>query len=200
MCAKWPFLARYARMAPWHRNPLMRGGPRIDAVAMLLAATVVLLLVPIAAACGTVAYADEKAAAQTARLNDREVTAVLLAPAQPAWGAETDDTTAHRTHASAQWVVDAIPHTGNVTVARGAEAGNTTTIWVDKNGRVVPPPATDGHVRADAIGIAVTAWMFGSAAVAAAQVLVRRWNWAHRMKQWECEWDRFDRHRGWSAD
>jgi hypothetical protein len=94
--------------------------------------------------------------------------------------------------ANAQWTgADGSPHSGQVRVQAGSEAGTPVTVWTDPQGRMVNKPATasEARLRASLIG--------GLAGVSAAVVpfaggralrgrLERR-----RMEQWDAEWARF---------
>ncbi|BAH55851.1 hypothetical membrane protein (plasmid) [Rhodococcus opacus B4] len=58
---------RWWRLGPWSRNRLMRRGDRLEAVIMLLAAVLMVMLVPFAAAYGTATHTRLEQQAQALR-------------------------------------------------------------------------------------------------------------------------------------
>ncbi|WP_160098228.1 Rv1733c family protein, partial [Rhodococcus sp. T7] len=127
---------RWWRLRPWNRNHLMRASDRIEATLLLLTATVVLLLIPIAAAFGTATHTRLEQQTHTLRASMRQVPAVLLedtylAPDTPDYAIRSAGT---QNTARARWTTPHGERTGAVPTDTPGKAGQTVTISVDADG------------------------------------------------------------------
>jgi len=84
-----PTPIRWWRLRPWNRNHLMRRTDRYEALLILAATIVVLLLIPVAAAVGTATHTRLEHQTQALRASIQQVPAVLLEDTHP-----TPDTSA----------------------------------------------------------------------------------------------------------
>ncbi|RZL82437.1 MAG: hypothetical protein EOP32_11420 [Rhodococcus sp. (in: high G+C Gram-positive bacteria)] len=187
------------RLAPWSRNPLMRTRDRINFVVAALMITFVLIMVPFAAAFGTVTYTslnDQSRAdlqsrhAQSAVLID-DPHRVIVGDA-PSRAPETED------HATAQWTApDGTLQSTDVETRPGAHRGDTVSVWIDPNGHVVDEPRSGLENAAIAVGAALSVW--ATAAVGSFLLLsgIRWVNTRSRMRQWDREWNDVGRTPGW---
>lgn len=78
MSRKDPVVVRWWRLRPWSPNPLIRGSDRIETVAVIVMVAVVVLLVPIAGAIGTVSYAQLTERSHQAITGARQVPALVV--------------------------------------------------------------------------------------------------------------------------
>ncbi|WP_016693489.1 hypothetical protein [Rhodococcus rhodochrous] len=179
---------RWWRASPCNPNPLMRGRDRAANLAALLAIVCAVLMVPVAAAIGTADYAHTRAETDRARIELRQVTAVLSADPYP------DDTGVEV--APARWHVDDSEHLAEVRTPPGARLGDTLPVWVDTEGRPVGAPPSGTIVALDAIATAVTVWLGAAGILGLAVSVLRRVAARHRMRAWDREWESFDRTPG----
>ncbi len=100
-------MLRLWRGAPWSRNPLMGGFHRLEIVAVAVTLTFVLLMIPVAAAIGTVYYANSSERAQSERDTRQRVVAVLLEDSRPADPDGDPRIPRASDYATAHWSVDA---------------------------------------------------------------------------------------------
>ncbi|KXX55312.1 Rv1733c family protein [Rhodococcus sp. LB1] len=191
--------SRWWRLTPWSRNPLMRTRDRLDAVVAAVMITFVLIMVPFAAAFGTVT---------NTRLNDQSradlqsrhaQTAVLIDdPHQVLVGGATGDSPDTEDHATAQWTApDGNLQSTDVETRHDAHRGDTVAVWIDPDGHVVDEPRSGPENAAIAVGAALSAW--ATAAVGSFLLLCAvRWvNTRSRMRQWDREWNDVGRTPGW---
>ncbi|WP_213572845.1 hypothetical protein [Rhodococcus sp. USK13] len=196
-----PLTLRWWRLAPWSRNSLMRPSDRFESLAALMTTLFVLLLVPCAAAFGTVSYTDLSEQSRTDRANRHVTTAVLVDDPKP----RMDDgyTRSPLTHdyASARWLSsDGSSRTGNVEAPPRAMAGDTVEVWIDSNGDIVDAPRTGTENAALAVSAAMSVWAIG-ATTAILLLVITRWVGArNRMRQWDREWCTVDRTPGWTIN
>lgn len=175
------------RLWRWRRNPLRRASDLVEAWVVL--ATWILAVLGGACAGWAAAHSvDAGLAARRAQVH--AVSAVLTdgAVRTAPDGSGYDD---GRVWAVARWTgPDGSVHTDRAKVFPGAPAGTRVTVWADRAGRSVPPPASraegmlqtvlTGTLVAQVTGTAVWAggWLVRGA-------LVRR-----RLTEWDEEWKR----------
>ncbi|WP_160098506.1 Rv1733c family protein, partial [Rhodococcus sp. T7] len=127
---------RWWQLRPWNHNHLMRASDRVEATLLLLTATVVLLLIPVAAAYGTATHTRLEQQTHTLRASIRQVPAVLLedtylAPDTPGHAIRSAGT---QNTARARWTTPHGERTGAVPTDTPGKAGQTVTISVDADG------------------------------------------------------------------
>jgi hypothetical protein len=196
-----PLTLRWWRLAPWSRNSLMRPSDRFESLAVLMAALLVLMLVPCAAAFGTVSYTDLSEQSRTDRANRHVTTAVLVDDPKP----RMDDgyTRSPLTHdeAPARWrASDVSPRTGDVEAPPNAQAGDTVDVWIDASGDVVDEPRTGTENAAIAVSAALCVWAIGATTAVVLLALVRWAGSRERMRRWDREWGNVDRTPGWTIN
>ncbi|WP_123024456.1 Rv1733c family protein [Mycolicibacterium stellerae] len=164
------------------RSPLVRGSDRIEAVAALLVVVIALLAAPVAAAAGTVIHDNLSHRSATERVSRHEVAATV-----------TEDSTlipepfATPFFATVRWEFGGTMHTGELRTSGRVKAGETTSVWVDSDGRRASAPMTDSAAALDSIACAFGLW-FSAVGVAAAAWIVLR----IRLNRW--------RHAGWDRE
>jgi hypothetical protein len=146
---------------------------------MLISAAVFLLLVAVQAGVAVHASAVQRGIATAAV----PVEAVLTADAPVVTGAGT---AAALLRAPATWTGnDGLPGSGVVPAGSGARAGTTVTIWLDRDGRLVPhpvDPVVEGWVSA------VDLLLLGGAVLGGSWIGVRRLTGWINSARWEREW------------
>ncbi|WP_009472548.1 hypothetical protein [Rhodococcus sp. JVH1] len=190
---------RWWRLAPWSRNPLMRGTDRVDSVVAAVLITVVLIVVPFAAAFGTVTYTG-LAERSHAELQTRHAqSAVLVEDPRPVVVADAHSRSPDtQDRATAQWTApDGTLRSTDVETAPGTHRGDTVTVWVDTNGNVVAEPRSGMQNAAIAVSAALSVWA-GAAVGALLLYSGVRWiSGRSRMRQWDREWNDLGRTPGW---
>jgi len=168
------------------RGPLKRGSDRLQVLARVLLVLTLLTAIPVALAVATAAYSQSLgvAAAQTA--SRHQVTAALLEDAE-ALDAGSGTPTAARSTVS--WTgPGGAEHEASVVVPRGARAGSTVTIWVDRSGAVTRRPMN----RSDAAGEAFAFGFLAFTAIAVAATVTylpfRALLDRRRLRQWAEGW------------
>lgn len=175
-------------------HPLVRHSDRRQARLAAVLLSLALIAGPLVAAYGFTYHASlaqRAAAQQDART---EVTAVLLADA-PA-GARTDAVALQiprRATATASWSTqDGLTHTGVVPVDGAAKAGDTVTVWIDRDGSRVGAPLSANQTVMAAILLAFGSWLLFVVALGGTYVLVRARLDRERYAAWEREWRELD--------
>ncbi|MEE2058397.1 hypothetical protein Q7514_12785 [Rhodococcus artemisiae] len=161
-------------------------------MAVAVTLTFVLLMVPIAAAIGTVYYANSSERAQSERDTRQQVVAVLLEDSRPS--APDDDPRIPREsdYAPARWFVDGVEHIGPLQTPSGAVAGQEITVWVDADALPTTAPQSGIHAGLDGVALAVTVWFLSAGAAIAALYVLHRIGLRRRMAQWDREWEAAD--------
>ena len=165
------------------RNPLVRGIDRVELLIVAFGILVVLVAAAVAGALGTAVH-DARSRVYIAEAQTRH-TLTATATADSTRVVRVDDSTA--TRVDARWQVNGTDHTGTVNWDHPVKAGDPLTIWVDRNGDRVDPPAPTSHAAEDAVSVAFVAWQTVALATAGLVCLAR---------------SRLDRRRdsGWDRD
>jgi hypothetical protein len=164
------------------RNELLRFSDRIESVATILAALLMVVAIPVAAAFGTVVR-DETATAVAAYAASLHQTEAIV---------ERDGTPAvsllSRGEFSTPLRWNAGGHVHSTTVAWPAlvHAGDHVALWVDASGERRAAPAED-RASQDAITLAIMLWM-AVAALSAGALGLLRWRLnVGRLARWDRE-------------
>jgi hypothetical protein len=181
-------LARFVRGLRPDRNPLRRRWDRAEGFIVTGFLAAFLAAAPVAAvAAWHGAYTANLGTQRTEAAARHPVTAVLLADAPRPSDFSYGQAVPPRVRA--QWVApNGTPHTGDITVAAGAQAGATVTVWADASGRLHGRPLTHDQVVGRAV-VAAAAAPIGlglvllAAGAAVHWVLQRR-----RLAAWQAEW------------
>ncbi|GCE44206.1 hypothetical protein Rhow_008504 [Rhodococcus wratislaviensis] len=186
---------RWWRMRPWSRNHLMRPSDRFEAIIVVFAAAVVLLLIPVAAAFGTATHTRLEHQTQTLRAGVHQVPAVLLedtypAPDSPDYAIRPVGT---QNTARARWTTPNGDRTGAVPTDAPAKAGQTVTISVDADGNLTGPIPDSRENTALAVTAACGVWALTAGTVLLAAALAHRLFHRNRLRRWAHEWKQFDR-------
>ncbi|MFE7423170.1 hypothetical protein [Rhodococcus sp. NPDC057529] len=185
---------RWWRLRPWSRNHLMRPSDRVEAILVLLAAVLVLLLIPVAAAFGTATHTRLEQQTQTLRAGAHQVPAVLLedtypAPDIPEYAIRPVGT---QNTALARWTTPHGERTGAVPTDTPAKAGQTITISVDADGHLTGPIPDSRENTALAVTAACGLWALTAGAVLLCAALAHFLFHRNRLRRWAQEWTQFD--------
>lgn len=166
-----------------------RPGDTAEIVASWVLSCLAVLLAGAAVLVGLVAHADGVRRAESEAAERTRVAAVLLGPGEPALTSDPGASTARR--APAAWTTpDGVEHTGTLLVWSSADAGATVPVWVDRDGRLVPAPATRTSGLVGAVTAAVLLLALGGGLLVAAWRVVRRATLAVNARAWAAEWER----------
>jgi hypothetical protein len=185
---------RWWRLRPWNRNNLMRRTDRYEALLVLAAATLVLLLIPLAAAIGTATHTRLEQQTQVLRASVQQVPAVLLEDTHP-----TPDTSGgelraagNQNTARAQWSTPQGQRTEVVPTETPAKAGHTVTISIGADGNPVGPLPGSGENTVVAVAAAIGIWALAAGAVLLPTALTRTLIHRNRLRHLAHEWKQFD--------
>jgi hypothetical protein len=175
-------LPRWRSMRLFGRNPLIRAGDRVEALAVVFAVVVVLLAAPIAAAVGTAVYDSRSHLYAQQAQNSHVVTAVV-----------TDHKVTHRKALGqtvtvlARWFAAGTEHTGSVSAPPGVKTGDSIDIWVVEDGSHVGPPPKTAYD--EAVAFASLTWL--GAAIAAAALIAGTRTFLNRARhaRWQKDFD-----------
>ncbi|MBB5801199.1 hypothetical protein F4560_000967 [Saccharothrix ecbatanensis] len=182
-------VSRFARQLFVWRNPLARPGDRLESAVAVVAVTMVLLGLPVAAAMGSEIHAQQAVVSERESRTRYQVDAVLLAgtPSSVDGNAPAASVTKHDVPAT--WTLpDGKTRQGEVETTGGMLAGSEVRIWVDDRGSVVDVPLTAEGAVFTAVMVAIGSWFALGCAMAVFYVVVR---WTHtwlRRQQWGLEW------------
>ncbi|RYF48090.1 MAG: hypothetical protein EOO27_36140 [Comamonadaceae bacterium] len=189
-----PTTIRWWRLRPWSRNDLMRPSDRYEAVIVMLAAILVLLLIPFAAAFGTATHTRLQHQTQTLRTSVHQVPAVLLEDSYPAPNSPEDSLrpTSTQDTARARWSTPHGDRTAAVPTDNPAKAGQTVTISVDADGNLTGPlPSTRDNTMV-AVTAAFGIWALAAGAVLLPTALAHTLFNRNRLRRCAHEWKQFD--------
>jgi hypothetical protein len=182
-------LARLVRLL-WPRgNPLVRGTDRVEAVTLVAAVLIGLLLLPIMLVVGSVTYADVIEKSQEQGRTRHEAVATLLQDAPSKSIAARGVTTSSAVRATWQ-LPDGSTRTGTVQVSDGLRAGAKVDIWLDDQGRVVTAPVSSTDAVWVAAVVAACGWLAVVGLLAVAQFGIHQLLDRRRHRGWGQEWER----------
>ncbi|SBS70434.1 putative conserved transmembrane protein [uncultured Mycobacterium sp.] len=144
------------------RNELLRRSDRVEALVAMLAAIVVVVAIPVAAAFGTSVKENRAAVYAHQVLSRHETTAIAVGNATPHAHAysQTFDV-------PARWAAAGAVHLATVPVPKMAHAGDQIPIWTDDSGGYAAPPTPTSYAATEAAGCAVLSWLAAAVVIAA---------------------------------
>ena len=160
------------------RNPLLRRADRIEALVMVVALIVSLIAIPVAVAAAAVVY-GARDSRYTREAHERHTVVATVS--------ETGIDGSDATVVQARWPVAAGGRTGPVQLITGANVGNRTEIWVDKDGNPVGRPTPTQQALVDAVATAEATLLIVGVAMTSLVVGVRSRLDRARDAQWERE-------------
>nr|WP_271211841.1 hypothetical protein [Rhodococcus wratislaviensis] len=138
--------------------------------------------------------------AQQAAANGQQVPTVLLENPRPPMREEPTRGPTGQDQVRARWVVAGTEHTGIVDAGTGAWAGQTVTVWVDKDGNYMAAPNTATDNALGAIGAALGFLMLGTLGCGLFLIGFRWLLAKHHRSQWQREWQGLGHAPGWSVN
>lgn len=163
------------------RNPLVRGCDRAETFIGVLAVVVTLCAVPFVAALGT-AYRDTASAEYAEQTAQRhQVTAIALGDSvNSAWpDVRNNDVDVEWTDAAGHH------HVASLTWPNRVGHADPIDIWVDVDGNVVAQPMSPADAAAEAVSVALLAWLALAGTVAGFLAGLRLWLNRTRRAAWE---------------
>ncbi|MPY77326.1 MAG: hypothetical protein GEV04_02305 [Actinophytocola sp.] len=178
-------------------NPLIRPTDRRQARLAAVLIGLALLAGPIIGGFGFSYHASLTDRATAQRHDRSPVDAVLLEDAPVPAPAGAAAVRMPRTAAArAEWSTpDGLRREGKVPVTSGSNAGDTVTIWVDRDGNRTAAPLSSGETAAASVFATLGIWLVFVAALAGYYVLMRVRLDHARYAAWEREWQELDEHR-----
>ena len=191
MAGRAPGPARWWRLQPCSRNPLMRGSDRVESVIVIVVLMLVLMLVPISADVGSETFTSLQQQSRHLAAASRPVPAVLLDDAAATPTVEPAIRVADSgARGWVRWTVEGREHTGMVPVPPGAKTGDTVTVQVDSGGDLVDiSTGTENAVMA--VSTACGVWAAGTATGGLVLSAMHRALVRHRLRRWEQAWEKF---------
>ncbi|MET9562151.1 Rv1733c family protein [Streptomyces tauricus] len=184
----------------WRHNPLCRRTDVVEAWTALVVSVVLWTGAPLAGlAAGWWAYDGARSTAAEQRAERHRVLAEVVGGSHAsAPRGEGDRRPVERV--DVRWSEPGErARTGVTRVPAGAEAGDRTYIWLDREDRIVPAPTSGTVVWQHALAVGACAAGVAVAGVLALHALIRRVAARRRLAEWEREWARtgpeWTRHR-----
>ncbi|WP_084054517.1 Rv1733c family protein [Mycobacterium avium] len=165
------------------RNPLVRVSDRVQALILVLAVTVSLAAVPVAATIGTAVHESRSRVYAEPSQAWRTVTATAVGDSHP-----RRDLDSPTVRVPARWQYAGAEHAGDVIAPLNVKAGDTVEIWVDDTGSPVTPP--DRTALDEAVAFAVVSWCAVSLPAAALFAAARAALDRRRYAAWQRDFDR----------
>lgn len=179
---------RFGVLTPWSKNPLMRRGDRLAATISLLAVLVALVAVPICIIASMTTYSSVTARShETVPVTARVASVSAADPLTPTRGA------------TVSWDRNGTRHTGTAVVPTSTKVGDSTDIWIDREGKVTQGPAGLFERILTATWAGLLCWI-GVLAVAMAGIGLTNRRIARRHAAlWEQEWIQASQSNGWAS-
>ncbi|MCW2521387.1 MAG: hypothetical protein JWR46_4006 [Mycobacterium sp.] len=162
-------------------NPLVRGVDRVEMLIVALGILVALVSVACAGALGTAVHEARSRVYITQAQTRHALTAT--ATKDSIIVLRGDDSTA--TRVNARWQVDGTEHSATLNWDRPVKTGDPLTIWVDRHGDHVDPPAPTSQAAKDAVAVAYVVWQMVALATAGLVCLGRAYLDRRRDSAWE---------------
>ncbi|WP_433567717.1 Rv1733c family protein [Nocardia sp. CA-151230] len=144
-------------MRPWSRNPLMRGSDRCESVLRAALVVLVVLMLPVAGAIGTVTYTHSAAVIEADNAAMTQVPATVTGKASLA-SAVTPYRQDHY-ETPVQWTRDDTGVTGTATLDAPTPVGSVVTVWLGRDGKPGDGPVNPESAAFEGIGTGLTVWL-----------------------------------------
>jgi hypothetical protein len=168
-------------------GPLKRTSDRLQYLARVLLAGVVVMSLPVALAVATASYTEGRSEAATQAAEREQVVAELLEDAVAQKGGAAGAPS--EAWATAVWTAaSGVERTAAISVPARARAGSTLTIWVDRDGHRTTRPLSSGDVVGRTVGTAVLTYLGISMVAIGAYRLFRSQLDRSRSRRWAAEW------------
>lgn len=175
-------LGRSRWIRVWGSNPLVRRSDRLEAIVVFLAALIVIVSVPFAAAIGTSVH-DTRSRLYAEEANDlSQVTASATGRGSAEMRGDNSIFVARAT-----WTADGRQHSGILDWATRVNAGDRQVIWVDARGDAVGPPTPPSQAVSDGVVMGLATWLAVAGAVSLCAYAVRHRLDRSRYAQWDRE-------------
>ncbi|MEU6242727.1 hypothetical protein [Streptomyces sp. NPDC047024] len=175
----------------WRRNPLRRRSDVVEAWTVLLVAVLLCVVAPLAGvAAGLHAHDRAQSRALVQRAERHQVRAQVVGPVSDTSPLVHRDR-GHTYSAEVRWTdPDGTTRTTLARVPAGTRTEDTVTVWFDRRGHSVAPPANDVAVWQHTVTMGLCA-MGGTIAVALlARTVERRVALRRRLTEWDRDWAR----------
>ncbi|WP_280362255.1 Rv1733c family protein [Nocardia wallacei] len=174
------------RLAPWARNPMLRGVDRVEGWIRLLAAVVVLLAIPASIPAGVDGYTA--AVARIESENAAKVTVPAVIITDPIRVPATDRVTVDRMQAEARWNHEGRTGEAPIDVAGTAKRGDRIELWLGPDGRPTTDPVAADAAIGQGIGLGLLTFAGIATATGVVVWLSGRLLDRRRSAAWEHEW------------
>lgn len=171
----------------WRRNPLKRRADVAESW-LLLASWALTVLIAASAAMAVSRSVEHQLARERAEWRRVEARLTERAPGTAPPGGQVSR--AEHVWTTARWTAGGAPHTGQVRVPAGSGAGTPVTVWTDRQGRQVSPPATESQATLRAAVTGTLAGLGTAVFPLAAQRALRRRLLERRLEEWDAQWAR----------
>lgn len=161
---------------------------RVEKLAGWLLATLALLGLVLIWGVAAQLHADQAERARVEAATRTAVGAVLLRDTTP-WVSDHSGEGAAGQQVPVRWVDHSgQEHRGSATVREPTVAGQTVTVWVDRNQRLVPAPLDGQDAIVGAILVAALMLTLLAVVLSVLWYAVRRWTFARDCAYWGQEW------------
>lgn len=173
------------------RDSRCRGSDRAEAAALISAATLFLLAIPLAVVVGMAALHSSLATAHRESMQRHQVVATVVSRSSSGspspWGVASEVTVVWQ-GPNDRSIRDVVP------VAGSPEVGSHLTVWTTVDGQRVSAPIT----RSEAVGYGVVVGLAFAAGLSSITYLllvgIRRLLLRRRVRAWDAEWIEIDSH------
>ena len=168
-------------------GPLKRTSDRLQYLARVLLAGVLVAALPVALAVATASFTQGRTEVARQSAERQQVVAELLDDAVVL----TDGTegTPAEARATAVWTAPpGVQRTAAISVPPRSRAGSALTIWVDRDGDRTTRPLSSGEVVGQAVGLAILTYLVISAVAIGAYRVFRGQLDRSRFRRWAAEW------------
>ncbi|MBU8818412.1 Rv1733c family protein [Mycolicibacterium goodii] len=163
------------------KNPLVRRTDRIEALAVVLAIVVSVLVIPYVISFGEEVHAGQLREAAVQAQTRHPVQATVVSDS------ESNVEGANVRIVGITWTVNGEKHTGALRPTGKVEPGDQVQIWIDGKGQRVPPPISATTARAYATGSSVALWAAITVLCGLVALLTRKVLDQHRAHAWSDE-------------
>ncbi|MGV0741505.1 Rv1733c family protein [Mycolicibacterium sp. XJ870] len=163
------------------KNPLVRPADRVEALTVVVAMAAIVLVIPFAIGVGVDVYGNSLRAAADQAQTRVPIKATVTEDPIPV----ADETGG--TIVDIKWTAAGTQHTGVIRPSHSVSKGDQVDVWVDAQGRRVPPPISPSTATAYGASTAAAVWLgtvvLCGIVIAAARRLLNRF----RAQAWSAE-------------